>query len=154
MTAPNKTSRPDQEASARLTVVYPDPSAVTIALGIPPDANWRAGDVRPGHSLPAKFGSWRLIENDNKISDGAWYAQHVEGCVRRLLARIDPAKFHRRLAALDSSPKPALVLTGFTYELPNIHLPSDLIQAIAALEADLEEDFYLLPTPDDENQER
>ena len=123
MTVPTKIGQGKQEASAWLTVVYPEPSVVTAALGITPDTSWRAGDVcRPG-SLPAKVGAWCLIEDEVAIPDNSWYGEYVERCLRRLLLRTEPTEFRRRLATIAPDLRPRISLTGFVYGLPNVYIP-------------------------------
>ena len=149
MTVPTKTGRGEQEASARLTVVYPEPSVVTAALGITPDTSWRAGDARRPGFRPAKCGTWRLIEDEVAIPDNSWYGEYVERCLRRLLLRIEPTEFRRRLATIDPNLRPAIVLTGSVYGLPNVYIPPELAEKIGELGAAIEEDFYALPSKEE-----
>ncbi len=108
--------------------------------------------MRPGGKLPAKAGSWRLIEDETEIPRDSYYGDAVERCLRRLFARVNPGEFRRRLGEFDPSLQPAIVLTGFVYEFPNIVLPADIVAKIAELGASIEEDFYPLSADDDEGR--
>lgn len=136
--------RSEQEAKAVLHVTVPDPEVVTGALGMPPDDAWPAGRTRPGFTIPAKCGSWRLEEIEIGVPEDVYFGAAVERCLRRLLARIDPARVRSGLAGLVPSARAVVVLTGYAYEFPNPFIPADLIAKIAELGADVEEDFYLL----------
>jgi hypothetical protein len=139
-------ARNEQEAGARLHIRVADPAIITPAVGVDPDESWHAGQTRPWGGLPAKFGSWRLVEDEIGVPESSYFGDAVERCLRRLFARISPAEFRRRLARLDPELSPAIVLTGFVREFPNIALPADLVGKIAELGASIEEDFYPLPT--------
>jgi hypothetical protein len=137
--------RSEQEARAVLHVTVPDPSIVTAAVGISPDSSWRVGEVRHPGARPAKFGAWRLKEDDIVVPRDAYFGAAVEGCLRRLLARVDAARVREGLAGLLPPLRACVVLTGYVYDLPNPIIPADLVAKIAELGADIEEDFYLIP---------
>ena len=135
----------EQEARAILHVTAPDPDVITRAVGITPDDYWHAGRTRPGFSIPAKFGSWRLKEEEVGVPADAYFGAAVERCLRRLLARVDLGRIRDRLATLVPPLRARVVLTGYVYDLPNPIIPADLVAKIAELGADIEEDFYLIP---------
>ena len=145
-------TRSGQEAGARLRVRIADPAVMSPVVGLKPDESWRAGDRQPWGGLPAKFGSWRLVEDEKEVPEDSYYGDAVERCLRRLFARVNPGEFRRRLAEFDPSLQPAIVLTGFVYEFPNIVLPADIVAKIAELGASVEEDFYPLPADDDQGR--
>ncbi|MGH7118988.1 MAG: hypothetical protein ACREFP_08375 [Acetobacteraceae bacterium] len=151
-TAPAKRNS-EQEAKAVLHVTAPDPDVVTRALAMVPDNSWPAGHTRPGYTIPARCGSWRLEEAEIGIPEDAYYGAAVERCLRRLLARIDPVRVRRGLAGLVPPARAIVVLTGYAYYFPNPLIPADLVAKIAELGADIEEDFYLLPAETGDDRE-
>lgn len=139
-------ARPAEETSVRLYVMGHPPEMTTRALERVPDHSWTAGKVTRQGGRPAKTSAWRLQEGETLAHDDEYYAGAVERCLRRLLARIeDPRDFRRRVAALGPRAEVKIVLTGFAREFPNVQIPADLVAKIAALGADIEEDFYVLP---------
>ncbi len=142
-----------QDAGARIHVRIPNPEAVAAAVGISPDDSWGAGDVLRSGARPATVGAWRLVEDELGVPEGSDYAAAVERCLRRLLARVNPDEFRKRLSRLDPQLRPTVVLTGFAHEFPNVFIPADLVAKIAELGADIEEDFYLLPTDSADGKE-
>ena len=114
-------------------------------IGIRADGGARIGEVAPGTVLPTRRTIW-WIEEKAECANGDAFANAVEACLDRLLARLECADAGRRLRDSGLSDFATISLGGFCSDIrdANIEYTRARLQRLAALGLTLEEDFYQL----------
>jgi hypothetical protein len=114
-----------------------DHQAITAALGLPPTAVWRAGDLIKGTRLQRDTDAWVYgLGTEDQLD--------IAASLRRLLAVVEPIapiiQQLRRAASAEVRISCAVYMEDAT---PSAYLSRDIIEAVAKLGASLDIDLIL-----------
>ena len=120
-----------------------DPLDISRLVGILPSRSWRKGEINPRTGAEYNFSRWSL---DSRLSLSASLEEHVRDVLQQLQ---DHAK---AFAAVSNEHGGMLQLVGyFQGGYPGFGLNKADISALAALELELDFDFYDLSSPEPED---
>lgn len=116
-----------------------DPSGISSLIGIEPTIAGRKGDLIPGRKLPIKEGVWMYRHMMDEIP---W---DVGDAISSLLQLIEPNTALRQFCSDNDIYLEFSVVLYLAINTPIITLEPFLLKRVAAINATIDFDIYLIP---------